>query len=161
MDINEVLGIDESDLHMRSAIDMEEQRSSLVRKLTAIRDDNSLTQKAVADLLHISKQAVTQFESDNRDIKLSTLIRYAMAVGAHIDIRVEPVQRFYRAQIKKGSLYHPQEACTLATEVKGLLSYSEFDWSEASFDWSEASSAFRSFSSDGERRFQGEVKISA
>lgn len=119
MDLFEVLGIDDADPFMRSAIDMQEQRSSLVREIASIRKANNLTQQAVADAMHISKQAVTQFEAGNRDIKLSTLIRYAMAVGAHIDLRVEPIEQRYRIEIERGTLNRPENSEGRSASLRG------------------------------------------
>lgn len=56
-------------------------RSELVR----IRRQNKLTQKDVADLLGVSHQAVQKLERYDADPKLSTLRRYANAVGAIVE----------------------------------------------------------------------------
>lgn len=49
-----------------------------------------MTQKDVAELLGISQQAVQKFESYDSDPKMSTLARYANAVGALVTHSVEP-----------------------------------------------------------------------
>lgn len=49
-----------------------------------------MTQKQVADLLGISQQAVTKLERYDSDPKLSSLRRYANAVGAIVEHRVIP-----------------------------------------------------------------------
>jgi len=59
-------------------------RSELVR----IRRQNDLTQKDVADALGVSPQAVQKLERYDADPKLSTLRKYANAVGALIEHHV-------------------------------------------------------------------------
>lgn len=59
-------------------------RSDLVR----IRRQNDMTQKDVAAALGITPQAVQKMERYDADPKLSTLRRYANAVGAVVEHRV-------------------------------------------------------------------------
>ncbi len=61
-----------------------EMRAALVQ----IRRDSGLSQQDVADLLEISQQAVQKLERYDADPKLSTLERYANAVGALVTHRV-------------------------------------------------------------------------
>lgn len=61
-----------------------EMRSALVR----VRRDAGLTQQDVADRMGVSQQAVHKLERYDADPKLSTLERYANAVGALIHHRV-------------------------------------------------------------------------
>lgn len=63
-----------------------QMRSELVR----IRRQNSLTQRDVADALGITPQAIQKLERYDADPKLSTLRRYANAVGALVEHRVTP-----------------------------------------------------------------------
>lgn len=59
-------------------------RSELVR----VRQENGLSQADVAAMLQISPQAVSKLERYDADPKLSTLARYANAVGALIEHKV-------------------------------------------------------------------------
>lgn len=59
-------------------------RAELVR----VRLENGLTQADVAQLLEITPQAVSKLEQYDADPKLSTLARYANAVGALIEHKV-------------------------------------------------------------------------
>lgn len=59
-------------------------RAELVR----VRQESGLTQADVAELLGTSPQAVSKLERYDADPKLSTLARYANAVGALIEHRV-------------------------------------------------------------------------
>lgn len=60
-------------------------KTELVRR----RRDRGLTQQDVADLLGISQQAVQKLERYDSDPKMSTLARYANAVGALVSHQVE------------------------------------------------------------------------
>lgn len=59
-------------------------RSELVR----VRRQRKLTQKDVADQLGVSPQAIQKLERYDADPKLSTLRRYANAIGALVEHRV-------------------------------------------------------------------------
>lgn len=59
-------------------------RAELVR----VRRQNSLSQKNVAELLGVTPQAIQKLERYDADPKLSTLRRYANAVGALVEHRV-------------------------------------------------------------------------
>lgn len=59
-------------------------RAELVR----VRLENGLSQADVAELLQITPQAVSKLERYDADPKLSTLARYANAVGALVEHRV-------------------------------------------------------------------------
>jgi DNA-binding XRE family transcriptional regulator len=59
-------------------------------ELIALRQRAGLTQANVADMLGISQQAVNKLERYDSDPKLSTLRRYANAVGALVEHHVVP-----------------------------------------------------------------------
>ena len=67
------------------ALENSEMRANLVR----IRREAGLTQADVAELLGVTQQAVNKIERYDADLKLSTLERYANAVGALVFHRVE------------------------------------------------------------------------
>ncbi len=58
--------------------------------LVALRRQAGLTQKQVAERMGITQQAVHKLERYDSDPKLSTVRRYANAVGALIEHRVVP-----------------------------------------------------------------------
>lgn len=62
--------------------------NSLVRSLVNVRKLKKYTQAEVAKELGISREAVAQFERHDSNPTLNTIKRYAIAVGARIDIRV-------------------------------------------------------------------------
>ncbi|MFT3942220.1 MAG: helix-turn-helix domain-containing protein [Ancrocorticia sp.] len=86
MDLAKVLGLDLENPTDASAVDMEEARQRLIDQLIAIRKSRGMTGSDVARELGISRQAVSKIEHGSRDPHLSTLIRYAMAVKAHISL---------------------------------------------------------------------------
>lgn len=57
--------------------------------LRQARLDAGLTQEALAERLGTKKTAVSRIENHAEDIKLSTLERYARALGKHLTIRVD------------------------------------------------------------------------
>ncbi len=65
---------------------MKEARQRLIDQLIAIRKSRGMTASDVARELDISRQAVSKIERGSRDPRLSTLIRYAMAIKAHISL---------------------------------------------------------------------------
>ena len=47
-----------------------------------------LTQEQVAKKLHTKKSAISRIENHAEDIRLSTLVNYAYAIGKHLHIEV-------------------------------------------------------------------------
>jgi DNA-binding XRE family transcriptional regulator len=58
-------------------------------ELVALRREAGLTQGDVAERMGVTQQAVSKFERYDSDPKLSTVRRYANAVGALVEHRVE------------------------------------------------------------------------
>lgn len=56
--------------------------------LKQARLEAGLTQEEVAEKLHTRKSAISRIENHSDDIKLSTLKRFAQAVGKHINLQV-------------------------------------------------------------------------
>ncbi|MHA3724009.1 helix-turn-helix transcriptional regulator [Leucobacter sp. HY1910] len=65
------------------------EHRELKAKLVEIRRDARLTQGDIADRMGVSQQAVSKFEHYDSDPRLSTVRRYASAVGALIEHVVE------------------------------------------------------------------------
>lgn len=57
---------------------------ALLRDLIKLRKARGLTQEQVAERMMVSQSAVAQFERYDSNPKLSTLRRYAVAVGARV-----------------------------------------------------------------------------
>lgn len=83
-----LFGIDMSDRRRRALRSMTQMRYGLMDRLVSLRKKQGMTQQDIADQLGISRVAVTRLESESRDPRLSTLIRYAYAVGAELDVTV-------------------------------------------------------------------------
>ena len=66
-----------------------ERRRALARELTARRVDLGLTQTEVAARMGTSQSAVARLESGSLDVRMSTLERYAAAVGNVVSWRLE------------------------------------------------------------------------
>ena len=56
--------------------------------LRQAREEAGLTQEEVARRLHTKKSAISRIENHAEDVRLSTLRRYAEAVGAHLQIQL-------------------------------------------------------------------------
>jgi len=54
--------------------------------LKQARQEAGLTQKQVADQLHTSKSVISRMENHAKDIRLSTLEKFAKAVGRNIQV---------------------------------------------------------------------------
>lgn len=65
------------------------EHRELLQGLIALREANRLSQEQVAERMGVSQSAVSQFERYDSNPKLSTIRRYALAVGARIHHRVE------------------------------------------------------------------------
>lgn len=67
----------------------EARRRALAEDLTAKRVKSGLTQTEVAARMGTSQSAVARLESGEADIRLSTLERYAAAIGVELHWRLK------------------------------------------------------------------------
>ena len=56
--------------------------------LKQARLDAGYTQEQIAEKLHTKKSAISRIENHAEDIRLSTLVNYAQAVGKHLHLEV-------------------------------------------------------------------------
>ena len=91
MDIYELLGEDPDAPGHKHARSLVAADHTLVRDLVAVRERSGMTQADVARIMGTSQASVSRFESGNSDAHLSTVRRYAKAVGALIRHEVVPV----------------------------------------------------------------------
>lgn len=56
--------------------------------LRQARESAGLTQEGIAQRLHTQKSAISRIENHADDVRLSTLRRYAEAVGANLQIKL-------------------------------------------------------------------------
>lgn len=60
----------------------------VVRDLKAVREARGLSASHVADAIGVHRSVISKFENQTGDPKLSTLLRYAHAVGADLELKV-------------------------------------------------------------------------
>lgn len=75
-----------------------EEEYVLVRDMLAARSRSGLTQEAVAELMGTTKSAVSRLEAVGKHSpSLTTLKKYAQAVGCHLEIKLVPDSRTSRS----------------------------------------------------------------
>lgn len=72
----------------REMVDAAQERRRLLRGLAAKREKAGITQKDVAERMKTSQSAVARIERGEVDAKLSTVERYAAAVGQRVEWRI-------------------------------------------------------------------------
>lgn len=90
-ELDRLLEVDLNDPETRLAIHLVAEDSAVIPKLVAIRKAKGMSQTDVARELGLAQSTVAQFESNAHDPRLSTIRRYAHAVGAKIFHRIESV----------------------------------------------------------------------
>jgi predicted transcriptional regulator len=68
---------------------MSERRHSVSGQLLSLRKDLGLSQAEVAERMGTSQSAVARFEAGELDVRLSTVERYTVALGARLEWRIE------------------------------------------------------------------------
>lgn len=68
-------------------------RHALLDALVHLRQAQGLSQAELADRLGISQQRVSAFEAESSEPRLSTVQRYARAVGVTVSFRIEDIDR--------------------------------------------------------------------
>lgn len=96
MNLDEILGIDRTDPTQILADRLVANDRKLLDELIEKRKSARLSQKEVAEKMGVTESAISKVESGTRDLRLATLRRYALAVGAEINhsVRKFDVQRF-------------------------------------------------------------------
>ncbi|WP_051033655.1 helix-turn-helix transcriptional regulator [Rhodococcus sp. JVH1] len=90
-DLARDLGIDLDDPEEQLARDLAEADDNLLEDLVALRHRRGLKQQDIADAIGRHKSSVSNFERLGADPHMSTIRRYAAAVGARVRHIVEPV----------------------------------------------------------------------
>lgn len=78
--------IAESSPSFHAAIDDAECRHALLRSLVSERSRLGLTQRSIAESMETSQSAISELEGGLTDPRLSTLQRYARALGAQLAV---------------------------------------------------------------------------
>jgi transcriptional regulator with XRE-family HTH domain len=89
LSIEEQLGIDTSDPEIKRAEFLADQIAELLQHLVAVRKRRGLTQADLAKKLNVTQATIAAFERSSNDPKLSTVRKYANAVGALVALNVE------------------------------------------------------------------------
>jgi repressor LexA len=76
----------EADLESGDQADAAAGEGGLIGRLTRRRAESGLSQARVAELMQTSQSAVARLESGRHDAQLSTVIRYAQALGFALDL---------------------------------------------------------------------------
>jgi DNA-binding XRE family transcriptional regulator len=75
----------------REAYENLEEEYALIREMLAARSRSGLTQEAVAERMGTTKSAVSRLEAAGKHApSLTTLKKYAQAVGCHLEIKLVP-----------------------------------------------------------------------
>lgn len=69
--------------------EMADRRRDLAADLVAMRQELGLSQTEVAARMRTSQSAVARLESGDADVRLSTLERYAAALGQQLDWKLK------------------------------------------------------------------------
>jgi transcriptional regulator with XRE-family HTH domain len=83
-ELDDLLGIDRTDPTQELALELVESDDQLLRKLVAVRNQKNLTQGEIGRRMGVTQPAVAALERADADPKLSTLRRYALALGVLI-----------------------------------------------------------------------------
>lgn len=71
--------------------ELDDDLAGVVRQLTAHRRDVGLSQADVAERMRTSQSAVARLEANRGDLRMSTLERYARALGLTMRFGVAPI----------------------------------------------------------------------
>ncbi|MCH8570334.1 helix-turn-helix domain-containing protein [Nesterenkonia sp. AY15] len=88
--LESLLGIDPEDPKTKLAAELAEEHYDFIEKLVSARVRAGLSQQDVADSMGVTQPTVSAVERLGNDLKLSTIRRYALAVGAMVRYQVEP-----------------------------------------------------------------------
>lgn len=87
LSLEELLGLSNRDPQQQLASDLADEFEELVDDLVALRR-KYYTQEQIARIMGVSQSAVARIESGERDPRLSTVRRYALAISARITTKV-------------------------------------------------------------------------
>jgi transcriptional regulator with XRE-family HTH domain len=115
-----------------------------ITRLIELRKEAGLTQEDVAEKLGVSQPAISDFERVGGDPRLSTIRRYALAIGARVHHHATPVERFRDPSVLRELLLNVsfesdikwQEGSSTETRRKSDTRALVSAGSSPSFEWS-------------------------
>lgn len=78
-----------SDPYFVSGIADIAERQRVIRSLVELRRSSGVSQRRIAELMATTQSAVSEIEGGGTDVYLSTLQRYARAVGAPLSLHIQ------------------------------------------------------------------------
>lgn len=78
-----------NDPEIKVAFEDAQMRSDITERLRGVRKEGRFSQRAVAEAMGTTQSAVSDFERGETDPQLSTIQRYARAVGATVRVVVD------------------------------------------------------------------------
>lgn len=75
---------------MEEEVARELENMEISDKLRSARKSAHLTQKEVAQRMHVKPAYVSQLENGNQNLTLSTLLKYTKAIGGELSLQVHP-----------------------------------------------------------------------
>ena len=78
---------------MINSVDLSARRRELIDELVRTRQERDLSQTEIAARMGTSQSAVARLESGDADVRLSTLERYATALGQRLQVRLTKEDR--------------------------------------------------------------------
>lgn len=76
------------DSDLSGLIEEELERLKISESLKAARKAAGMTQAQVAERMHVNRAYVAQLEGKPQNVTVSTLVKYASAIGGMIDVKV-------------------------------------------------------------------------
>ena len=103
------------------AAELARQTYRMMFGLVELRGQRGLSQADVAELLGVTQQAVSKFEQMDADPKLSTVRKYALAVGAQFSIAVIPHDGSNSRSVIRGGGKSGGSTLDLAVEASDVV----------------------------------------
>lgn len=98
--VSQFVGLEAANAQQRLASSLVDETQDMMHDLVERRHACNMTQKNVAEVIGVSRTAITHFERYDADPKMSTIIRYALAIGARIEIKVSDGLGWARKEIE-------------------------------------------------------------
>lgn len=118
--LEELLGIDPEDPAVKRQVHLSKEDLALRQKLFRLRVELGFTQAQVAKLMGVTQSTVSTFERMENDPKLSTVRRYAGAIGVLIrhHVEVDSGQLLDGREVTWTASYSPASAASARTPIK-------------------------------------------